>query len=72
MHQPSILVDDSGHPRLTDFGFSRLASEPESIAPRTDGHSVRWAAPEVLDMVQPVTKASDVFSLAMVIIEVWR
>jgi serine/threonine protein kinase len=32
---------------------------------------VRWAAPEILDKRQPVSKESDVYSFAMVVIEVW-
>ena len=62
-------MDDTGCPRLTDFGFSCITSESGSTASNTDGHAVRWAAPEVLDMKLPVSKASDVFSFAMVIIE---
>ena len=62
-------MDDAGCPRLTDFGFSCVTSELGSTVSKTDGHAVRWAAPEVLDMKLPVSKASDVFSFAMVIIE---
>lgn len=36
----------------------------------TDSHAVRWAAPEVLDRERPITKASDIYSFAMVVIEV--
>ena len=32
---------------------------------------MRWAAPEILDRERPVTKESDVYSFAMVAIEVW-
>lgn len=63
-------MDDAGIGRLTDFGLSRVVSGLDSAAPMTDGHAVRWTAPEVLDMEQPVTKASDVYSFAMVIVEV--
>jgi len=35
----------------------------------TDGHAVRWTAPEIMDMERPVTEASDVYSFAMVIVE---
>ena len=36
----------------------------------TNDHAARWTAPEILDMELPVTKASDVYSFAMVIYEV--
>jgi serine/threonine protein kinase len=63
-------VDAAGLARLTDFGLSRIASDFESAASMTDGHAVRWAAPEVLEMERPVTKASDVYSFSMVLVEV--
>jgi serine/threonine protein kinase len=63
-------VDDSGRARLTDFGFSGIASDLGSAVSITDGHAVRWAAPEILDMEGPVSKESDVYSFAMVVIEV--
>ncbi|KAF9647775.1 kinase-like protein [Thelephora ganbajun] len=68
---PSILVDDTGRARLTDFGLAGIASDSGSAASITDGHAVRWAAPEVLDMERPVSKESDVYSFAMVVIEVF-
>jgi len=63
-------VDDTGRARLTDFGFATVVSDVWSAEPITDGHAVRWAAPEVLDRERPVSKESDVYSFAMVVIEV--
>ena len=59
-----------GHARLTDFGLSTVVPDFGSAASVKDGHAVRWGAPEVLDKEQPVNKESDVFSFAMVVIEV--
>lgn len=67
----SVFVDDTGRARLVDFGFSRVVSEPGSPASIVDGHAVRWAAPEVLNMVLPVSEASDAYSFAMVILEIF-
>lgn len=67
----SVLVDDTNRARLTDFGFSRVVSDLGFPAPRTDGPAVRWAAPEVLDMIRPVSEASDAYSFAMVIVEMF-
>ena len=64
-------MDDTGHARLTDFGLFAIAPEFGFAMPATDGHAVRWAAPEILDRKQAVSKESDVFSFAMVVIEVW-
>jgi serine/threonine protein kinase len=75
IHQPNILFDNTGVPKITDFGVSSItvnvhtnnASTPNS------GVSMRWTAPEILeppnsDPVRP-TKASDVYAFAMVVIE---
>ena len=64
-------MDDTGHARVTDFGLAGVVSDSEPAASETDGHSVRWAAPEILTTEQPVSKESDVYSWAMVVIEVW-
>jgi len=65
---PSVLVDDGGHARITDFGFSTVVSDAGSATSITEGHAVRWAAPETLDMV-PVSKGSDIYSFAMIMVE---
>lgn len=63
-------MDHTGLARLTDFGFSRIISDPEPAAPVAEGRAVRWASPEALHMEFPVTEASDVYSFAMVVVEV--
>ena len=63
-------MDDVGRARLTDFGLSTVIPDFGSAGSIKDGHAVRWGAPEVLDKEQPVSKESDVFSFAMVVIEV--
>ena len=66
----NILVDDSGHARITDFGLPTITQDSES--PQNTGlYTARWAAPEVLrDGV--CSKEADIFSFAMVMIEVRR
>ena len=63
-------MDDAGHARLTDFGLSTVVPDAGSAGSIKDGHAVRWSAPEVLDKERPVSKESDIFSFAMVVIEV--
>ena len=63
-------MDDVGHARLTDFGLSSVFTGSGAGGSITDGHAVRWAAPEVLDKERPVSTKSDVYSFSMVIIEV--
>lgn len=69
--QPNILVDDSGHARIADFGLATVTQNLDSVltASRRHGCTVRWAAPEVLGGGL-YTKEADVFSFAMVMIEV--
>ena len=69
--QLNILVDDSDHARITDFGLATVTQNLDSIRstqPRR-GHTTRWAAPEILDE-GPHSKEADVFAFAMVMIEV--
>ena len=64
-------MDDSGHARIADFGLAVVIQNSDST--RSDsssgGHSPRWTAPEVLEGGTH-SKQSDVFSFAMVMIEV--
>jgi len=70
--QPNILVDATGHAVITDCGLAVVTQNLDSIrsAPDEHGHSTRWIAPEILDNRGTYSKEADVFSFAMVIIEV--
>jgi len=81
--QSNILIDDMGNPRLTDFGFSSITMNDRSVNASTENRrgSTRWRAPELLALSTKVvdkgkakstrpTRMSDVYSLAMVVIEV--
>ena len=72
-HQPNILVENSGHVRIADFGLTKVTTNPYSKRDpsRQDGYSTRWVAPEVLSMNE-CNKKADIFSFAMVMIEVRR
>jgi len=68
---PNILVDDSGCARITDFGLARVTQSPDTMwSASRRGNTPRWAAPEVLDE-KPHSKEADVYSFAMVMIEVF-
>ena len=70
--QSNVLVDATGHARLTDFGLSLVAQYPGSIRSTFFEHdkSARWIAPEILDDRATYSKEADVFSFAGVAIEV--
>lgn len=65
--QPNVLVDSSGHARVADFGLATVIQG----APHQFVHGARWAAPEVMDEGKH-SKEADIFSFAMVTIEVCR
>ena len=64
-YQPNILIDNSGRARVTEFGLAGVTQS----APHQHVHTARWAAPEVLNEA-PRSKEADIFSFAMVMIEV--
>jgi len=70
--QPNILVDNSGRARIADFGLATVTQNLDSMqsASRQHGHSVRWAAPEILSEKGAHSKEADVFAFSMVMIEV--
>jgi serine/threonine protein kinase len=75
-HQMNILVevvDKIPHARLADFGIATVTKNLDSIRSETrqDVHTPRWSAPEIIREHNP-TKESDVYSFAMVMIEVHR
>ena len=65
--QPNILVDDSGHANITDFG---LAQDTLGVVSKPECLSVRWTAPEVLSETGKPSMKADVFSFGMVMVEV--
>ena len=69
LNQPNILVDTTGHAMITDCGLAVLDSIRST--PDENGHSaLRWMAPEILANQGTFSKEADVFSFAMVMIEV--
>ena len=70
--QPNILVDAAGHAMITDCGLAMVTQNLDSIrgAPGENRDSIRWIAPEILDNRGTFSKEADVFSFAMVVIEV--
>jgi len=80
---PNILIDDNHNAVLCDFGLASITADAESAHASTvnSAGSIRWMAPERLSIFdgtsEPapnsvrVTKESDMYSLAMVVIEVF-
>ena len=64
-------MDDSGRARIAGFGLSTVTLNVDSIqrASPQPGYNPRWTAPEVLHGGE-FTKEADIFSFAMVMIEV--
>ena len=67
--QPNILVDLTGRARITDFGPEVVT---QYLTSDDNGHTPRWTAPEILNEQGTYSKEADIFSFAMVMIEVRR
>ena len=67
------VVDNVPHARIVDFGITIVTKNLNSVRPPTlqRANTPRWSAPEILREQNP-TKESDIYSLAMVMIEVRR
>ena len=64
-------MDDSGHARIADFGLATITKNLDSMpsASCPHGHTPQCTAPEVL-LEGTCSKEGDIFSFAMVMIEV--
>jgi len=76
--QLNIFVDDSGCPRITDFGLAANFGEFERrlalLMDYPDGgdRAMQLTAPEILGQQETYSKEADVFSFAMIMVEVRR
>jgi len=70
--QSNVIVDVTGRAKVTDFGLAVVTQSLDSTRSTLDelGHNARWVAPEILDGRGLYSKEGDIFSFAMVTIEV--
>ncbi|CUA68243.1 Putative serine/threonine-protein kinase/receptor R818 [Rhizoctonia solani] len=69
----NILMSLDGVPKLSDFGLSNMSGGSLAFSNTSSGQSgtIRWAAPEQLLTGAPSTKGSDVYALAMTMLEIF-
>lgn len=65
-------MDRFGRARVTDFSLATVhpSQGPTYGVSEIRDHNTRWTAPEVLEETGPLTEKADVFSFAMLTIEV--
>ncbi|KAF5348573.1 hypothetical protein D9756_009654 [Leucocoprinus leucothites] len=64
----NIMVTDAGEACLADFGLAKILCTPGYTTPNVCGSS-RWMSPEILRGDELPTTSSDIWSLAMTILE---
>ncbi len=64
----NVLVDDSGAPRLLDFGVAKLLDEGSELTASRAPMSMAYAAPEQI-AGHAITTATDIYSLGVVLYE---
>lgn len=69
--QPNVLVDAADKARITDFCLAAVTTDVESQLSTSliQNHTLRWTAPEILNGGKH-SREADIFSFAMVVIEV--
>ena len=68
------MIDGDGHACLTDIGLTSIVHGGNSSVSLQGPNMINttaWAAPEVLAGA-PVSKEGDIFTFAMVAVEVWK
>ena len=65
-------MDATGRARIADFSLATVTKNLDSIRSATRGHgdTAQWTAPEILKGDGTFSKEADIFSFAMVMIEV--
>ena len=78
--QANVVIDQSAHARLTEYGLAPINSGPSFTAEATPGAvgSSRWSAPEIINpprkgnsIPEVESKPADVFAFAMLAVEVF-
>ena len=63
-------MDESGRARIAGFSITTVTRDRDPVQDTLGDSAARWTAPEILNEQGPYSKEADVFSFAMVIIEV--
>jgi serine/threonine-protein kinase len=60
----NVLIDETGHPKLLDFGIAKLLGDEEGVLTRATPLTPRYASPEQL-LGRQITTASDIYQIGL-------
>ncbi|KAF9789351.1 kinase-like domain-containing protein [Thelephora terrestris] len=67
----NIFVDDLGRAYLTDFSLATISPDLKPVALVRPFCPLRWTAPEILGADAVISKETDIYSFAMLMIEIY-
>lgn len=65
----NVLLDEYDRAKLTDFGLSKMKTETASTTKKDSSGTLVWMAPELMSPNGQTSKASDIYSFAIVLWE---
>lgn len=66
----NVPVTEDWHAKLADFGLAKATDETQTIIKSAHAISLRWTAPELMELRPKFSTASDVFGFGVLLFEI--